>query len=247
MAPKLVKAFDPLSRATLSERVARRLAARIAAGEWQRGEKLPSEAQLCSAFGIGRSSLREALTSLAFIGLIRVRAGGGSYVAEQPSAYLTSRWLKTGILKSREAIMEFADARLILEAEVAALCAERITDDELKALGELVEQMRAAIGSAEEFAQLDLAFHISIGKAAKNEILNSVLLGIRERTRDLIAKSLLLREGMEQAVAQHTKILEAFRAHSPARAREAMRHHLQSFQRGYSVLFEEHLLEEDEL
>jgi len=87
---KLLNGLDPLPRATLSEQVAKQLAARITAGDWQPGEKLPSEAELCKAFHVGRSSLREALTSLAFIGLIRVRAGGGSYVAEQPSAYFTS-------------------------------------------------------------------------------------------------------------------------------------------------------------
>ena len=60
---------------------------------------------------------------------------------------------------------------------------------------------------------------------------------------DLISKSLLLQEGMEQAVGQHAKVLEALRQRNPAKAREAMRHHLQSFQRGYKVIFEERRLE----
>jgi GntR family transcriptional repressor for pyruvate dehydrogenase complex len=246
MSQPSIKGIDPISRSTLSERVAKQLAARINAGEWKPGEKLPSEAELCEAFGVGRSSLREALTSLSFIGLIRVRPGGGSYVAEQPSAYLTSRWLHTGVLTSREAIAEFAEARLILETEVAALCAERITDAELEEMESLISRMKAAVGHADEFAQLDLAFHLSMGRAAKNQVLDGVLIGIRERTRDLIAKSLLLRKGMELAVAHHDKILETFRTRNPAKAREAMLHHLQSFQRGYLVLFEEQLLGDEQ-
>ena len=91
----------------------KRLAARIAGGDWQPGEKLPSEAELCKAFTVGRSSLREALTSLAFIGLIRVRAGGGSYVAEQPSAYSTGAWPNSGVLTNEKALGEFVEARLI--------------------------------------------------------------------------------------------------------------------------------------
>ena len=78
MSSKLLDSLDPVPRATLSEQVAKLLAARITAGDWKPGAKLPSEAELCKAFKVGRSSLREALTSLAFIGLIRVRAGGGS-------------------------------------------------------------------------------------------------------------------------------------------------------------------------
>ncbi len=223
--------------------MAKRLAARITAGDWQPGAKLPSEAELCKAFHVGRSSLREALTSLAFIGLIRVRAGGGSYVADQPSAYFTSPWLKSGLLTSAKALGEFVEARLILETELAALCAERITQKELKQMEVLVDRMKRSIqDDADEFWKLDLSFHLSMGIAAKNDVLNNILKGVREQMMDLISKSLLLKEGMEQAVIQHTKVLEAIRSHNPTKAREAMRNHLQSFQRGYKVLFEQHLM-----
>jgi GntR family transcriptional regulator, transcriptional repressor for pyruvate dehydrogenase complex len=245
MSSKFLKSLDPVSRTTLSEQVAKRLAARITAGDWQPGAKLPSEAELCKAFGVGRSSLREALTSLAFIGLIRMRAGGGSYVAEQPSAYLTRPWLHSGLLSSEKALGEFVEARLILETDLAGLCAERITQEELKEMEALVVRMKLAIpDSADEFWKLDLSFHLLMGIAAKNEVLNTILKGVRDQMMELISKSLLLREGMEQAVLQHTKVLEALRQHSPAKAREAMRHHLQSFQRGYKVLFEQHLLDQ---
>jgi len=239
MSSKLLDNLHPVPRATLSEQVAKRLAARITAGDWQPGEKLPSEAELCKAFSVGRSSLREALTSLAFIGLIRVRAGGGSYVAEQPSAYFTSPWLNSGLLTSAKALGDFVEARMILEGELAALCAERMTPDELDQMELLVGQMKAFVNNADEFWKLDLAFHLSMGNAAKNDVLNNILTGVREQMRELISKSLLLREGMEQAVQQHIKILEAFRHRSPAKAREAMLSHLQSFQRGYKVLFEQ--------
>ena len=227
-----------MSRSTLSEQVAKRLAARITAGDWQPGQKLPSEAELCKALNIGRSSLREALTSLAFIGLIRVRAGGGSFVAEQPSVYFSIHWLHSGILHDEKTLGEFVEARLILATELAGLCAARITPEELSELELLVERMKSAVHDSEEFSKLDLAFHLTMGKAAKNEVLNKILLGAREKTRELIAKSLLLEEGMENALRGLVKILETFRQHNPVKAREAMQSHLQSFQRGYKVLFE---------
>jgi GntR family transcriptional repressor for pyruvate dehydrogenase complex len=232
----MVKGIDPVSRSTLSEQVAKRLAARITSGEWQPGEKLPSEAELCKAFDVGRSSLREALASLAFIGLIRVRAGGGSYVAEQPSAYFTSPWLSSGMLTDEKALADFVEARMILETEFAGLCAERITPEEFAELENLVEQMKSA-HNVDEFARLDLSFHLAMAMAAKNEVLNN-LSTMREQTMELITKSLLSEEGMENALRGHTKILESFRQRNPVKARDAMRHHLQSFQRGYNVLFE---------
>jgi GntR family transcriptional repressor for pyruvate dehydrogenase complex len=233
----MLNGLDRVSRSTLSEQVAKRLASRITSGEWQPGEKLPSEAELCKAFDVGRSSLREALASLAFIGLIRVRAGGGSYVAEQPSPYLTSPWLNGGMLTDEKSLGEFVEARLILETEFAGLCAERITPEELAEMELLVERMKTSTHNVDEFAKLDLAFHLSMGKAAKNEVLNN-LSSMRVQTMELITKSLLLDEGMENALRGHIQILESFRQRNPAKAREAMRHHLQTFQRGYNVLFE---------
>jgi GntR family transcriptional repressor for pyruvate dehydrogenase complex len=236
MASKLLENLDPVPRATLSEQVAKQIAARISAGDWLPGEKLPSEAELCKAFNVGRSSLREALTSLAFIGLIRVRAGGGSYVAEQPSAYYTSPWLNSGLLTSAQALGEFVEARLILETELAGLCAQRVTPAELDELEDLLEKMKKSINNAEEFSAHDLCFHMTMGNAAKNDVLNQILAGVREQTLEVITKSLLLKEGMENAFRGHVKVLEAIRLRSPVKAREAMRNHLKTFQRGYSVL-----------
>jgi GntR family transcriptional regulator, transcriptional repressor for pyruvate dehydrogenase complex len=166
-----LRSLRPVPRATLSEQVAKELAAKISVGEWKPGSRLPSESDLCRALGVGRSSLREALTSLAFIGLIRARAGEGSFVAEQPSAYFTSPWLTGGVLTTEKEPNEFAEARMILETELAALCATRITEAELEEMERIVEQMKEAVGDREKFRDLDLAFHLAMGTAAKNNVL----------------------------------------------------------------------------
>jgi GntR family transcriptional repressor for pyruvate dehydrogenase complex len=239
---QMLKDFGPVSRSTLSEQVAKRLAARIIAGDWNPGAKLPSEAELCKAFNVGRSSMREALTSLAFIGLIRVLAGGGSYVADRPSAYFTTPWLNTGILTNEKLLGEFVEARMILSTELAGLCAERVTQEELDEMEFVFGRMKNALHEASEFSKLDLSFYLLMGKAAKNEVLNNILAGLREQTAELISKSLLLEDDLEIALSGIAKILKAFRQHSSTKAREAMRSHLRSFQRGYKVLFEERSL-----
>jgi GntR family transcriptional repressor for pyruvate dehydrogenase complex len=234
----MAKGINSVSRPTLSEQVAKRLAARITSGEWQLGEKLPSEAELCKIFEVGRSSLREALASLVFIGLIRVRAGGGSYVAEQPSAYFARPWLNSGMLIDNQSLAEFVEARMILlETEFASSCAEHVTPEELAEMELLVEQMKASVHNVDEFSKLDLSFHLAMASAAKNDVLNN-LSSMREQTMELITKSLLLEEGTENALCGHIKVLEAFRQRNPGKAREAMRHHLQSSRRSYNVLFE---------
>ena len=231
-------ALKPVSRTTLSEQVAMQLASELTGGRWKPGEKLPSEAELCKAFNVGRSTLREALKSLAFIGLIRMRAGGGSYVSEQPSKYLDGPLFAKGVLNTEKDITDLSDARILLETEVAGLCAQRATDQDLAALHDILKQMKTAIEQGGDgFRQLDLGFHLAIAMGSKNQGLSEMLRHIREALQELITKSLLLPAGTDMAYKQHREIFEALKQRSPARARKAMRSHLRAFQRGYKVLF----------
>ena len=231
--------LKPVSRTTLSEQVAVQLASELRAGRWKPGEKLPSEAELCRVFRVGRSTLREALKSLAFIGVIRMRAGGGSYAAEERSAYMDGPLLAKGVLNTEKDVTDLSEARLVLETELSGLCALRASDQDLENLENLVVQMNAAKQQdGVEFRQLDLAFHLAVGMASKNQILAELLKHIREGLQELISKSLLLPAGMELAYQQHRTILEALQQRNPRRARMAMRNHLRTFERGYKVVFQ---------
>jgi GntR family transcriptional repressor for pyruvate dehydrogenase complex len=230
--------LKPVSRTTLSEQVAMQLAAELTGGRWKPGEKLPSEAELCKAFNVGRSTLREALKSLAFIGLIRMRAGGGSYVSDQPSKYLEGPLFAKGVLNTEKDITDLSDARILLETEVAGLCAQRATDQDLAALQDILKQMKTSIEQGgDAFRELDLGFHLAIAMGSKNQVLSELLRHIREALQELITKSLLLPAGTDMAYKQHRELFEALKQRSPARARKAMRSHLRAFQRGYKVLF----------
>ncbi len=232
-------ALKPVSRTTLSEQVAMQLASELTAKRWKPGEKLPSEAELCEVFNVGRSTLREALKSLAFIGMIRMRAGGGSYVAEGRSKYMDAPLLAKGMLNTEKDVNDLCEARLMLETEVAGLCAERASDQDLRMLENIVNDMKAAIHKdGDTFRDLDLGFHLAVAAASKNDVLAALLKHIREALQELITKSLLLPAGMELAYKQHRAILDVLKQRNPSLARKAMRTHLRAFQRGYRVLFQ---------
>ena len=233
---KAISPLKPVSRTTLSEQVALQLAAEVAAKRWQPGDKLPSEAELCRAFNVGRSTLREALKSLAFVGIIRMRAGGGSYVAERPSKYVNRPLLARGILNTEKDVNDLSEARLVLETELASLCARRATRRELATLEDLNRKMNVAKDEDRgKFQQLDLEFHLSIAASSKNEVLAELLGHIRGALQELIRKSLLLPNGMNLACKQHEKILAALKQRNPAAARKAIRAHLSTIHRGYKV------------
>ncbi len=228
--------LKPVSRTTLSEQVAVQVVRMIAAGRWKAGERLPSELDLCQVFNIGRSTLREALKSLAFVGMVRMRPGEGTFVSEGPSK-LMNRMLTQGLLHTEKDVNDLWETRMVLETETAALCAERATDEDLAGLERLVSEMRRSIaGSGENFQALDVEFHLSIATCSKNHVLAQLLGTIRDLVQELIIKTQQIPGALELATAQHAAIFEALKQRNPQKARTAMRTHLRAFERRYRIL-----------
>jgi GntR family transcriptional regulator, transcriptional repressor for pyruvate dehydrogenase complex len=228
--------LKPVSRVTVGEQVALQIAGMIREGRWRTGDKLPPEGELCRALSIGRSTLREALKSLAFIGMVRMRAGDGTYVA-QTSPGLLERILARGLLKSEKDLADVCEARMVLETELAALAAQRATPEDVRCLSKLVESSRKCLhDEGNSFLELDLEFHLSMATCAKNDVLRHFLTDIRAVLIEWIMKSQELPGLRENALKQHEKILESIADGNPAKAREAMQAHLQTFQRAYTLM-----------
>lgn len=233
-----METLKPLARANLSERVAIEIMQKILTSHWKEGQKLPSEAELCKAFQIGRSTLREALKSLAFVGVVQGRHGEGTYVVGGPTKFV-NRMLAHGLLNADNDIDNIYEARIALETELAALCAERRTTDDLQNLERLIKEMRGPLpGGNEQFLNLDITFHLSIAAGAKNPILNQLLETIRNLLREFITGSLQIPRSREVACKEHTAIVRAIRQRNPRKASTAMRHHLQTFQKAYKICLE---------
>jgi GntR family transcriptional repressor for pyruvate dehydrogenase complex len=228
--------LKPVSRVTVGEQVALQLAGMICDGRWRVGEKLPGEFELCRALTVGRSTLREALKSLAFIGMVRMRPGDGTYVA-QTSPGLLERILARGLLKTEKDLADVCETRLVLETELAAKAAERAEPADLDLLRDLLKQSEQSIsGEGRPFIELDLEFHLAIALCAKNNVLRHLLSDIRGILIEWIMKSQELPGLRENALVQHQKIFESIQEHKPDAARDAMQAHLQTFQRAYTLL-----------
>lgn len=228
--------LKPVSRVTVGEQVALQLAEMISDGRWRAGEKLPPESALCRALAVGRSTLREALKSLAFIGMVRMRPGDGTYVARAWPGLL-DRILARGLLKTEKDLADVCEARLVLETELAALAAERAGATDLDRLRDLLKQSgRSIAGEGRPFIELDLEFHLAIGACANNNVLRHLLSDIRGALMEWIMKSQELPGLRENALVQHEQIFASIAERKPDAAREAMRAHLQTFQRAYTLL-----------
>lgn len=226
----------PVSRVTLGEQVAGQLADQIAEGRWRPGDKLPSESELCATLGIGRSTLREALKSLAFVGLVQMRPGEGTYVLES-TPQLGERIRARGMLKTPQQLREVGESRLVLETELAALAAERADAADIKRLEDIVEQMKMSLdGRGREYVALDVDFHLAIARCSKNHLLYEIMYSLRETLQEFIAKSQALPGIQENAHEHHAKILNAIRKRNPEKARRAMRTHLKTCEKAFTLL-----------
>lgn len=225
-----------VARVTLGEQVALQLAEMIADRRWKPAERLPPEMELCEALNVGRSTLREALKSLAFIGMVRMRAGDGTYVSEMPHRLL-DRMLAKGLLKTEKDLADVCETRMILETESAALAAERAGTEELKSLGNLISHGRDTLRKNERsFTSADLDFHLTVANASGNRLLPRLLYDIRGVLSEWIGKSQELPGLRENAQEQHERIFGCIAGRDPDAARAEMRAHLETFQRAYTLL-----------
>jgi len=223
-------------RTSLGEQVALQLAAMITGKRWLPGHRLPPETELCKSLNIGRSTLREALKALAFTGLVRMRAGDGTYVAE-PSRGLLDAILARGLLKTEKDLTDVCETRMILETEVAALAAQRATTDGINDLQKLIEEGRNSLrGAGRSYVDVDLDFHLAIAHCSGNKVLPRLLIDIRGLLLEWIAKSQELPGLRDNAQADHERIFRSIQEHDLESARIAMQSHLAAFQKAFTLL-----------
>ncbi len=163
----------PSRPARLASVVVDQLAHRIVGGELVPGSVLPTEGALGEEFGFSRTVMREALKLLEERGLVRVEQGRGTTVQPRESwALLDADVLEIALEYDHDATLldDLVRVRRVLEADMAQVAAQRLTDDELAWLADNVEQMAKALDDYPLFQQLDLSFHRVVMRASGSEI-----------------------------------------------------------------------------
>jgi GntR family transcriptional repressor for pyruvate dehydrogenase complex len=204
----------------VSEIMATRLEDLIQREVYRAGEKLPSVRELTEEYGVGRSAVRDAITTLQGKGIVYVKHGEGTFVSEYDTAALFNQ---SPIFPSKANIHDLFEARTLIEAGIAQLAAtHRSTDNLLK--------IRATLPVANDTWKTDYAFHLSIAEAANNE----TLLHLMETISAKLAKAMISlhqvisdRDDLKDIiVSQHTAIYDAIEQTESHRAYDAMQAHL---------------------
>ena len=166
--------YQPVGRSKLFERIVEQIQGRIVRGELRAGDRLPPERELALAFGASRTAVREALKTLAQMGLVDMRPGRGTIITDNTFDAMRSSlglMLRVG-QHSPDALVEL---RQIIEPEIAALAAERATETHIAALREAVEMMERSLRRADTYIEADNRFHRTLALASRNPLIVSLV------------------------------------------------------------------------
>jgi GntR family transcriptional repressor for pyruvate dehydrogenase complex len=199
------------------------LVQRIRTGDWLPGARLPSIAQLAQDLGASTGSVREALRSMESAGMVRIEHGRGVFVSgERYSPQLAAHFQDD----TRGIFVALAEARRLLEPELAALAAERGTAEELSAIEQLarVTEQEARAGSA--FVEADIQLHRKIAQAAHNPILERMTDGFGDLLRQSRRRVAMEPPLTRRTVRYHLLIAEAIAERNAGQARLLMLAHM---------------------
>ncbi|WP_280189184.1 FadR/GntR family transcriptional regulator [Delftia sp. PS-11] len=210
----------------LADQVAQQLEARIRSGELQPGQKLPTEAELVQQLEVSRTVVREAISRLKSRHLVESRQGSGMYVKAAGIEPLDFGLSAAG----KNAVIQIAEVRRALEAEVAELAAGRRSEQDMQRIRQAEDTLAEAVRQGRDGVEEDMAFHRAIAQASGNPFLISTLDYMSQFLRSamrITRANEARRDDFAQAVEQeHHGIVMAIEAGDPLAARQAAARHM---------------------
>ncbi|MDB5008132.1 MAG: transcriptional regulator [Mucilaginibacter sp.] len=168
----------------LSDQITNKIRHDIHLDKYKAGEKIPAEPQLMKLYGVGRSTIREAIKTLAMTGILKVQQGSGTFVCDNVENETIDQRLR------RADFDEINAVRKLLEDEMVRLATKNHTEKDLEDMKQYLENRRSAIlnGQLRACVDADIAFHITIARASSNKVLADLYQSFTIIIRDLFSK-----------------------------------------------------------
>lgn len=225
----------PIDRRRLFEEVAERIEGLIVSGRLRPGDKLPSERDLMNLFGIGRTSIREALFALQRKGIVAAQSGGRPVVIEPKAEVIVSE-LSGAVrlyLAAGDGTREFQRARRLFEPAVARNAARIATDADIVRLRAALDANKAALGDPKRFVDTDIDFHYAVVQLTRSRLLIAMHQAVFEWLREQRTSSIEPGGSSDAAYRAHERVFEAIEARDPDAAESAMLAHLDEVENYY--------------
>jgi GntR family transcriptional regulator, sialic acid-inducible nan operon repressor len=229
--------IEPIVRRKLSDQVFDRLKRLITSGELKPGDEMPSERVLMERFGVGRPAIREAMQSLANMGLVVISHGERAKVLELTARSLFKQVDLTAnimLSQSADSLEHLKSARIFFERGMAREAAAKASASDIADLQAILEQQHSSLGRADEFISADMRFHTRIAEISGNPLYVAVseamLAWLKQYHTDM-----LIWTGKEKfTLVEHREILGAIAGNDVDGAEAAVLKHLERSRALYS-------------
>jgi GntR family transcriptional repressor for pyruvate dehydrogenase complex len=229
--------FLPARRVRSFEDVVEQIRDAIFSGKLEPGDRLSSERELCSIFGVSRATVREAVRTLEAFGLVEIRLGAaGGIFAAMPDQEQTMPALEVLFRVTGSTIRDLAEFRLDFESQTAYFAALRADDEDIKTLEKIADEFItfSSGGSSpwHHVIALDQQFHVELARIARSQIRLAITLAIHRsmhRAFSALAPVAAAQSFRDPIEKQVRAIAAAIADHQPDQARELMRQHVEGF------------------
>lgn len=231
--------FMPLKPyGNLSESVVSQIIQALNTGNLKPGDKLPPEREMCEMFSVSRTVIRDALKTLAGLGVVTIRHGMGAFINEVADKPGDISRLASLLQITWGTMEELFQVRGILESKAVFWCTQNATDE---GIAELEDIVRSAENSENDskLALFDAEFHLKICEAAGNRVLVRLMINVLDLLGVVREKVLMIPGRQRLSVCDHQEIVEAIRERNPELACQRMINHLKDIENAVSAALTE--------
>lgn len=214
---------DKMAKKPLGARIEDELMKYIMQKPVEPGQKIPNEFELAKQFGVGRSTIREAVKGLVSRGILEVRRGSGTYVINTNS--FEDDPLGLGKMEDKyKMALDLFEVRLMIEPEIASLACRNASEEELRKLKKLCDETEQLYRGGHNHINKDIEFHTCIAHCSKNQVVETLVPVIN--TAVYTFANLTHRLLKEETLETHRAITDAILKRDSVGARCAMMMHL---------------------
>lgn len=207
--------------------------------ELKPGDSLPTEARLCEALDLSRSSVREAVRTLASLDIVEVRHGHGTFVGSLSLSPLVQGLVLRTVIDSAHSLdhlREVVEVRIGLDLSMADELCDAFTDDDATYLLALVDEMRAQHAAGESFAAQDRAYHRRLHSLVSNNLIRELSDAFWQVHMDVLPlMKLQMPADIEITIEAHAAIVQALQAGDAQRYRQVIIEHYAPLQRAIAA------------
>ena len=206
-----------LKKESVVQSVINRLTDAMLTKELKPGDKIPPEPELAESLGVARSSVREAIKILTYLGVLESKRSEGTFVCSGYSESMIDPMVY-GIILNQDSFEHLMELREMTEAGMMRLAIDHHTEEELQELEAQLEVMKKALADTEDpvkaFFEADNGFHDLIAAMGKNPMADKINRVVRSLTYSVRFRTVseMIKSGREKELTEaHRQLLDAIR------------------------------------